>query len=76
MSTASDSKKLHRAIASRDAANSIKVANDSRAIAIAASRDSAVMRIITAITMVFLPATFVAVGYTQIDKKLLSMTMF
>ena len=57
---------FYSTVAQRDAANSIRLANDSRAIAIAASRDSAIMRIITAATLVFLPATFVAVCINQV----------
>jgi hypothetical protein len=61
-------------IAQRDSANSISIAETgtrlaatSHQVAIATSRDSAVMRVITAVTVVFLPATFTAVcmhGYS------------
>jgi hypothetical protein len=54
-------------IAQRDSANSISIAETgtrlaatSHQVAIATSRDSAVMRVITAVTVVFLPATFTA----------------
>ena len=60
---------VYSGIAQRDSANSISIAETgtrlaatSHQVAIATSRDSAVMRVITAVTVVFLPATFTAVS--------------
>jgi len=60
---------VYSGIAQRDLANSIsigitsmKLAETSQQVAIATSRDSAVMRVITAVTVVFLPGTFTAVS--------------
>lgn len=48
----------------RDTELMIRVAKDSRAVAIAAARDSASMQVIAAVTILFLPATFTAVSYS------------
>ena len=60
---------VYSGIAQRDssislslAATSTKLAETSQEVAIATSRDSAVMRVIAAITIFFLPATFTAVS--------------
>ena len=71
-------------IAQRDSANSIRIAETgarlaatSHQVAIATSRDSAVMRVITAVTVVFLPATFTAVcTWTHPDCIQLTVTDF
>ncbi|KAI4124398.1 MAG: hypothetical protein LQ347_005758, partial [Umbilicaria vellea] len=44
----------------RDNAAITAIAEDSKMVALATSRDSAVMRTIAAVTMLFLPATFTA----------------
>lgn len=44
------------------AEDSRRIAEDSKAVALATSRDSAAMRTISFVTMIFLPATFVAVS--------------
>ena len=36
----------------------LKLAEDSRAVALATARDNAAMRVIAAVTILFLPATF------------------
>ncbi len=43
----------------------IQLASDSRAVAVATARDSAAMRAIAAVTMLFLPATFTAVSHAN-----------
>ncbi|KAF3000720.1 hypothetical protein E8E13_003248 [Curvularia kusanoi] len=65
------SQSVYSSIAQRDSANSIriaeagtKLAETSHHIALATSRDSAVMRVITAVTVVFLPATFTATFFS------------
>ncbi|KAF1833979.1 hypothetical protein BDW02DRAFT_355030 [Decorospora gaudefroyi] len=55
------------AISLRLAGTSTSLAQSSQSIAISTSRDSAVMRIIAAITIFFLPATFTAVNLLQHD---------
>ncbi|KAF1994133.1 hypothetical protein P154DRAFT_586834 [Amniculicola lignicola CBS 123094] len=62
---------VYSGIAQRDSANSIKLAaastrlaESSQNIAVLTSRDSAVMRLIAAITIFFLPATFVATFFS------------
>ncbi len=40
----------------------LQIAGESRAVAQATARDSAAMRVIAAVTVLFLPATFTAVG--------------
>ncbi|KAF2465147.1 uncharacterized protein BDR25DRAFT_346261 [Lindgomyces ingoldianus] len=62
---------VYSSIAQRDSANSLslattstKLAETSQGVAIATSRDSAVMRIIAAITIFFLPATFTATFFS------------
>lgn len=47
----------------RDSSAMKAVAEDSKQVALNTSRDSAVMRTIAAVTMLFLPATFVAVSW-------------
>ena len=61
--------KVYSGIAQRDSAISLKLASTStslaqlsQSIALSTSRDSRVMRIIAAITVFFLPATFTAVS--------------
>lgn len=63
---------VYSGIAQRDsstglslASTSAKLAETSQEVAIATSRDSAVMRIIAAITIFFLPATFTAVSQLE-----------
>lgn len=46
----------------RDAELMIEIARDSRSVALATARDSAAMRVIAAVTVLFLPATFTAVS--------------
>lgn len=41
----------------------LQIAEDSRAVALATARDSAAMRVIAIVTIVFLPATFTAVSH-------------
>ncbi|RYP61761.1 hypothetical protein DL769_007567 [Monosporascus sp. CRB-8-3] len=53
------------ALALRDNANLKTITEDQRRIALAATRHSASMHVISAITTVFLPATFTAVGQAQ-----------
>ncbi|KAJ4323391.1 hypothetical protein N0V94_001863 [Neodidymelliopsis sp. IMI 364377] len=62
---------VYSGIAQRDSANSLsigrtstKLAGTSQQVAIATSRDSAVMRVITAVTVVFLPGTFTATFFS------------
>lgn len=55
--------------AQRDAEVSIRIAHDSRALATEAKRDSTSMKAIAAVTMCFLPGTFVAVSQTLIHKR-------
>ncbi|KAF2734622.1 hypothetical protein EJ04DRAFT_576734 [Polyplosphaeria fusca] len=62
---------VYSGIAQRDAAHNLKIAStstrlaeSSQAIAVATSRDSAVMRVIAAITIFFLPATFTATFFS------------
>ncbi|KAI1176508.1 hypothetical protein F4777DRAFT_587921 [Nemania sp. FL0916] len=43
----------------------IQVAQDSRAVALAAARDSAAMQVISAVTILFLPATFTATFFSM-----------
>lgn len=50
------------AISIQDNAALQAISEDQKHIALAASRDSAAMRIVAAITAVFLPATFTAVS--------------
>lgn len=64
--------KVYSGIAQRDSASSIsigvtsaKLAETSQQVAIATSRDSAIMRVITAVTVVFLPGTFTAVSTSR-----------
>lgn len=49
------------------ASESGRIADESRKVAIWTRRDSTDMRIITVITMLFLPGTFVAVAFPQSD---------
>jgi hypothetical protein len=51
------------ALSMKDNAELKKISVNQANVALAASRDSAAMRIIAAITTVFLPATFTAVNY-------------
>jgi hypothetical protein len=51
------------ALSMRDNAALKTISEDQRRIALAATRDSAAMRVISVITAVFLPATFTAVGH-------------
>lgn len=46
----------------RDNQLMLRVADESRAVALATARDSAAMRVIAAVTVLFLPATFTAVS--------------
>ncbi|RYN34544.1 hypothetical protein AA0119_g12375 [Alternaria tenuissima] len=62
---------VYSAIAQRDSATSLRLAStstslaqSSQSVAISTSRDSAVMRIIAAITIFFLPATFTATFFS------------
>lgn len=45
----------------RDNELMIQIAKNSRQVALATAQDSAAMQVITAVTMLFLPATFTAV---------------
>ena len=40
----------------------LRIAEESRTVALATARDSAAMRVIAAVTILFLPATFTAVS--------------
>lgn len=69
---------VYSGIAQRDSAVSLslagtstKLAKSSQEVAIATSRDSAVMRVIAAITIFFLPATFTAVSAQFLHKACL-----
>ena len=53
----------------RDNELMIQVAKGSRTVAVASARDSASMQAIAAITVLFLPATFIAVGHTRNHKE-------
>jgi hypothetical protein len=46
----------------RDNLLMIQIAKDSRAVALASAQDSATMRVIAGVTVLFLPATFAAVS--------------
>lgn len=48
-------------IAQRDSKINISVAEDSKLIAAAAKQDSTAMKTVSMLTLIFLPATFVAV---------------
>ena len=77
-------------IAQRDSVNNIRLGESSLAVskastnlarsnqevAIATSRDSAVMRTIGAVTMIFLPATFTAVSKVSIQHTLGPVALF
>lgn len=45
--------------------SSVRIAEDSRRVAILARQDSTDMRVIAGTTLLFLPATFVAVSFSQ-----------
>jgi hypothetical protein len=47
----------------RDNQLMLQIAEDSKAVALATARDSAAMRVIAGVTILFLPATFIAVSY-------------
>ena len=47
----------------------LQMAEDSRAVAAATARDSAAMRVIAAVTILFLPATFTAVSHVKGSKQ-------
>ncbi|KAI0170422.1 hypothetical protein BJ166DRAFT_194826 [Pestalotiopsis sp. NC0098] len=47
----------------------IQVAKDSRAVAVATARDSAAMQVIAAVTILFLPATFIALAWAGVSKR-------
>lgn len=51
------------ALSMRDNAALKMISHDQKRLAVAAFRDSSVMRVIAAITTVFLPATFTAVSF-------------
>ena len=55
-------KQIFNLIAQKDSAHLKAIAEEQRRIALAASRDSTSMQVISVITAVFLPATFTAVG--------------
>ena len=55
-------KKIFNLIAQKDSAHMKAIADEQRRIALAASRDSTSMQVISVITAVFLPATFTAVS--------------
>ena len=42
----------------------LQIAEDSKAVALATARDSAAMRVIAAVTILFLPATFTSASVT------------
>lgn len=46
----------------RDNQLMLRIAEESRAVTLATARDSAAMRVIAAVTVLFLPATFTAVS--------------
>lgn len=48
----------------RDNQLMLEIARDSRAVAMSTAKDSATMRVIAAVTILFLPATFLAVSAT------------
>ena len=49
---------------SRDNQLMLQIAQDSKAVAVSTARDSAAMRAIAAVTILFLPPTFIAVSNT------------
>ncbi|KAH6653381.1 hypothetical protein BKA67DRAFT_318626 [Truncatella angustata] len=49
----------------KDSQLMIQVAKDSRSVAIATARDSAAMQVIAAVTVLFLPATFIATFFSM-----------
>ncbi|KAI0180526.1 hypothetical protein GGR52DRAFT_531722 [Hypoxylon sp. FL1284] len=53
----------------RDNELMFQVAKDSRTVAVATARDSAAMQVIAAVTILFLPATFTAVGHPEPRRK-------
>ena len=53
----------------RDTQLMLQIAQDSRAVAVSTARDSAAMRVIAGVTILFLPATFVAVSTTLHDAE-------
>ena len=59
------------ALSVRDNAALKKISEDQKLIAIAATKDSAAMKVISVITVVFLPGTFAAVSmrYLQFKKS-------
>jgi hypothetical protein len=52
----------------RDNAALMAISKDQKQIALAAKQDSAAMRLISVITIVFLPATFTSVSYIYLNK--------
>jgi hypothetical protein len=56
----------------RDNAALKMISEDQKQIALAATRDSAAMSVISVITIVFLPATFTAVSYTHLNMHILA----
>lgn len=53
----------------RDNQLMLQIAQDSRVVAISTARDNAAMRVIAGVTILFLPATFVAVSTTLLDAE-------
>ena len=53
----------------RDNQLMLQIAQDSRAVAVSTARDNAAMRVIAGVTILFLPATFVAVSITLLDAE-------
>lgn len=49
----------------RDTQLMLQIAQDSRAVAVSTARDSAALRVIAGVTILFLPATFIAVSTTS-----------
>ena len=55
----------------------LQIAQDSRAVAVSTARDNAAMRVIAGVTIIFLPATLIAVSTTlhaEIHQLLLTST--
>lgn len=48
----------------RDNRLMLQIAQDSRVVAVSTARDSAALRVIAGVTILFLPATFIAVSMT------------
>ena len=53
----------------RDTQLMLRIAQNSGAVAVSTAKDNAAMRVIAGVTIIFLPATFIAVSTTLHDAK-------